>query len=367
MQVVLAHYPETPILYFSQTGWDAATEGLTNGEIGEAVQDRRRRWSPKALGHALEWIAQRERTLLTLIAKAMQTASGANRTILAAHFGSTLTLLSEIAGKGRFDDMEWMDLLEIEQQKDVLIMHELPEGNERTLRRSFADAYAAEFAARGNPDLAAALPHTDPQRGAWIAPFDDDVRQWINLRGIPRLTWKDGVVLTVPLSAIEQFRERGKQITILYVDPGGLMQDMSELTRAQLRRKFERLSKADDMLRERQKDDYWNALRLAAAQLRRTMLGPSSGEPRLKNMLAGQVETETGLLAESLARSQTWLTEDVTPSLAELKRMEYEVAQDVRFLIGLSRARGDKNIESRLTAIQERKRSDIARIDGIQD
>ena len=33
------------------------------------------------------------------------------------------------------------------------------------------------------------------------------------------------------------------------------MQDMSELTRAQLRRKFERLSKADDALRERQKED----------------------------------------------------------------------------------------------------------------
>ena len=131
------------------------------------------------------------------------------------HFDSTLTLLSEIAGKGRFDDMEWIDLLEIAQQKDALIMHELPEGTEKTLRRSFADAYAAEFAARGNADLAAALPYTDPQRGAWIVPFDEDVRQWINLRGIPRLTWKDGVVFTVPLSAIQQFRERGKRVTIL--------------------------------------------------------------------------------------------------------------------------------------------------------
>ena len=73
------------------------------------------------------------------------------------------------------------------------------------------------------------------------------------------------------------------------------------------------------------------------------------------------------MLARSLARSQTWLLEDTEPSLAALKRGEDEVAEDVRFLIGLSRARGDKDLESRLIAMKERKKSDIARIAGIQE
>ena len=64
--------PGTPILFFSQAAWGAATEGLTNDEIDEVVQDRRRRLVAEGAGAGSGMDSAAERMLSTLTAKAMQ-------------------------------------------------------------------------------------------------------------------------------------------------------------------------------------------------------------------------------------------------------------------------------------------------------
>ncbi len=359
MPALLTKTPTVPILYFSRQAYDDAMEGLSGPEVEEALHKRLSHWSGQALDYALEWIARDERRALTLTAIAWSRASGDNARVLQTHFDAALNLLTSIAGTGRYDDMEFVDLLSAVVEADALLIAELAHRPEAQTRSQFATALAEELKRRGRPEFAQALPYAEPQRGVFIEPADATLRNYLKARWESGVPWRDGAVADLPLRAMADFERAGKRIAVLYADPGALKQDANELTAAQLIKRFEQLAAAGEEGLTRQRDDYWNMLRLNVAGLRRVLRARAVKEDaRVAAVAEPQIVAETQILAVELARSKSWLFPgDGGDPLERLKVAEDDSIGDATFFASVAQRRGNTYLAGRMHDLIARKRS----------
>ena len=354
---------EIPILYFSRDDYDQAIRDLDEDEIDNALRKRLKEWSPQALDQALQWIAINERRPLALTAQSLRTAPGDKQQLLETHFNSGLDLLTSIAAPGRYDEMDLRDLLMAIVESEAMLIKELPQSQESQTRLQFADALARELKRHGRGEFAAALPYAEQERGAWVTPLDPSLKSYLKTRGIAAAEWRNGIVAPLPLRALDDFRKTGKQVEILYADPGALMQDFFELTGAQLFRRFRELSAADDAARSRQMNDYRNVLRITIAVQRRALRKRATREDTvMTSLLNQQIFTETKILAEQLAATRSWLSPgDVTAPLQRLHLAEQELADDTAFLLSLALKQNHAHLKERLKEIQRIKEDDLKR------
>ncbi len=357
-EALVTKTPTVPILYFSRQAYDEAMDGLSGPEVEEALHKRLSHWSGQALDHALEWIAGDERRSLTLIALAWSGASGDNARVLQAHFDAALNLLTSIAGTGRYDDMEFVDLLSAVIEADALLIAELGQRPEAQTRGQFASALAEELKRRGRPEFAQALPYAEPERGVFVEPADAALRNYLEAGWKSGVPWLGGAVADLPMRIIANFQRAGKRITVLYADPGALKQDVSELTKAQLFKRFEQLAAVGEEGLTRQRDDYWNMLRLNVAELRRVLRARAVKEDaRVAAVAEPQIAAETQILAVELTRSKSWLfAGDGGDPLDRLRVAEDDFTSDAAFFASVAHRRGNTYLAGRMHDLIARKR-----------
>ncbi|HXQ73316.1 MAG TPA: hypothetical protein VN844_22640 [Pyrinomonadaceae bacterium] len=366
---LLIKEPQLPIMYFSREAYEQAIRGLNDSEIDEVMHKRISRWSPQALDQALEWIALRERRSLSFTARSLPTATDHNTRLLQIHFDHGLDLLTSIAAPGRYDDMELNDLLSVTVELEALLIKELPQSNESQTRLHFANAIARELKRHGRSEFSIALPYAEPQRGVWVGPAGPTLKEYFKTRWIGVADWRDGLVASLPLRAIQDFRQGGRKVEILYADASALMQDFDELTGTQLFRRFEELSAAGDAARKRQMDDYLNVLRITLAVQRRALRQRAvKKDPAMVSLLNQQVLTETKILVEQLGASGSWLSPgDETGSLQKLQVVEQELTNDAAFLLSIAQQRKHTYLVERLQEILRTKQQDLKRTTEIRD
>jgi hypothetical protein len=361
---LLASDPSIPILYFSRSAYDQAILGLTDLDTDATIRNRIDRWSPQALDHALEWTARGERRSVALTAHAVRGASESTARLLGEHLSAGLDLLTAIAGTGRYDQMDFPDLLSAVVETEAKLIAELGESSEAGTRRQFSTALAQELKRYHRGEFAQALPYADPERGVWVSPVDEPLKTYLKFRGMAGAEWRGGIVVRLSLRAIEDFRKKGKTVAILYADPGALMQDLADLNNAQIVHQFEELSSANADARVRQTNEYLNMLRLNVAILRRALRGRSGKEDLgMVPLLDRQIASETRILAVQIVQTDSWLLPgDTADPLVRLRVAEEELTGDATFFLTLAQRQGNTYLVQRMGEILQRKREDRERL-----
>lgn len=355
--------PQTPILFFSRTAYDGAIQGLSENDVAVALRARLARWSPRVLEHALERLANDERRALTLTAHSLRVAQGRPAQLLETHFDRGIELLASIAGTDRYDQMPLTELITAIVDGEALLLAELPPSPEALRRRQWAIELATELKRQGHPEYAQALPYAAPERGVWITPLDDAVRHYATSRGIAVVAWRGGAVMSLTLRAIEQFEAQGKHSTVLYFDPGALLEDVSQLSPPQLFHRFESLLASSALSRERAHEDYLNTLRLSVAVQRQVLSRRVVTDPPTARLLGEQRRAEHRILLEALAQGDSWLEpNDRAAPLTQLAVAQRDLVSDARFLADLARQRSAEHLSARLDTILQRALDDQARI-----
>jgi hypothetical protein len=366
---LLLNDPSLPILFFSRSAYDQAMRGLTDSGIDDALRNRLSRWAPKAVDHALDWVARDQRRSLTLTARALKGSSGQAAQVFESHFDLGLDLMTSIAGSGRFDRMELADLISAVIEKDAMLIQELGNIAEARTRNQLAKALAEELRRQGRGDFSQALPYEEPGRGVWIVPSDKGLLEYLKTSMEPSVVWRGGVVAKLSLRAIKDFQKQGKKIAILYPDPGALLQDMAELSKPELILRFEDHSTASEAVQAQELGDYLNMLRLEVALLRRALRARAATDaPGIVALLDQQIRTETAILATQFAMAGSWLPsgDAEAPPAARLRAADDEMTVDASFLADYARRRDNVYVAGRLEEILKIKRLQIERLKGAQ-
>lgn len=365
---LLTKNPSVPLLFFSREAYSEAMQGLSGEDTRFALQKRLESWSPEALDHAVEWLAGKERRILTLTARARREAAGNTAQQLESHFLAALDLLTSMIGTGRYDDMDFTDLLSAAIEKETLLIAELENSSEARHRTEFARTIAQELKKHGRPEFAKALPYAEPVRGVWIVPADPQLKGYLRSRGARLVPWRGGLVANLPLRTISEFEHSGKRVSILYSDAGAFLADAIELSGTQLERRLTELALADKTARERALSEYLNMLRLDLALLRRALRHHAfRNNPAWVPVLDRQIGEESAILEKELDSSGSWLRpSDQGRLLPRIKTAEEEVSADVKFLAAIVRARDNASLTRRLDAVVITKRADLERISNLR-
>jgi hypothetical protein len=358
------------LLYLSLSDYQQTVSGLSDSDTEIALRRRLKQWSPRALDNSVDWILQDERRCLTLTAQAARGASGGTVGLLETHFNRGLDLMASILRPGGYDDVKLPDLLSSAVEKDAMLIAELGQTSEGETRIRFAKALAEQLRSHYNePEFAQALPYAQPSRGVWVVPADKGLRAYLDARSQAAIEWRDGLVASLPLRAIEDFKHEGKKVEILYYDPGQLLQEIADIGADQMSRRFESLYSADEATRARQKADYLNELRLDLAVLRRVLRVRSAQEnARLIAVLDPQIQLETQLLAGGIAGAGSWLSsDDRRPAIEGLLTAEDELRLDAAFFSSFAEVRGDAFVADRMHEILLQKKADASVIQDLRN
>lgn len=359
---ICANDPTIPILYFSRAAYDEAITDLTKPNIQKVIQKRTDEWAPNALDQMPDWIYRRERECLTLAALSRLGSSQKVAAGIDAHFQKTIELLSQIVGEGRYEDTPLVNLLELALENEALLIAELHAAG-------IDDKYAAEAEIQertqtvkilshilsdlGQPQYEKAPPYVELWRAVYISPADEPLMSQLKVQYEPIALWKKGLVARWRVRKLSELAQAGRAVELLYYNRGKFLEDLQDLTPAQLTRTFEKRAQAKYRVRLRK--DYLNTLRLEALLLMRTVHDRAvTKEPRLNDRLGKILELHTARLDSTLAGDSSWLTDSVqsgSQALARLLLVEKSIVQDVDFFNVLCRQRGRKDLVQRLEAI----------------
>jgi hypothetical protein len=357
--------PSPALLYFRRADYESGIRGLSPAQIVEAVEWRLRRWAPVALERAASEIYRRERERLVLAAKARaEPADGAE--ILDAQFEHGLRLLASLVGERRYDSVAIADLVVFAIEADARILAEearlaatVPEGR-RGARAGHARALGAAVARMGRPEYDQSLPFVELQRVAFISPRDAELVQGLRVLKVPFALWREGVIARRPLQHLEELEAEGRTVRILYWNPGEWLQEVQDLTTAQLDREYEeRRSRTD----QRQPAlEHVDSLRLEQALLRRNVLKAARVDaPEIVPLLETQVAEETRALREAL---QACPIAGAAASFARIAEASRAAMDDARLFAELAARAGNALLSASFASIAEAEREQLGRLAG---
>jgi hypothetical protein len=365
--------PSIPLLYFSRDAYDEAVHGLSSQEIEAVINKRRAEWSPQALDHALDWLYRQEVKCLTLIA--LGRMGGTVRVVatgLDVHFQETIELLARLTSEGRYEDVDFTNLLVFALEKEALLIAELQaagdtfsvEVQERTQTVQFLER---ALAGRGRPEYAQAPPYAELLRAIHIVPIDDALLARLKAEFEPFVPWREGLVARWRVREASELKRMNKTATLLYQNSGEFLEDLLELTPAQLTRIFE--ERARMVNRTQALNDYLNGLRLEALLLHETIRVRAAGEDsKLRKALNSSVDIQRVRLMTELASARSSLAQKAEPSwqmLSRLQKAEESIAADINFFGGLARQSGRQDIAQKLLPILAAKQRQITRLKSL--
>lgn len=367
-----AQNPEIPLVYFSIETYQNRVRGLNQPEIEAVLEKRATEWSPQMLDHALNWIYEQERKMLSLTSQYIADNTQKETAKLHDHLRDTVALLSHLVGEGRYEDASFAELLEASLEKETRLKAELiaveriqpafalelPEHDKtiQWLNRQLAE--------QGKPEYAQAPLYTELWRGLYIEPADDNLRAQLKLEYQPFVPWKDGLVARWRVRKIPELTQAGRRSELLYFNSGEFIEDLQELTSAQLNHVFTVREKSSSQLNERL--HYLNGLRLECLLLWQTIYDRSLAEkPALQQAIVSVIEMETARLTSRLAADKTWLDEKINnqgTAKPALMHEEQTIVDDVELFIGLAQQNKRLDLVKSLSSILATKRSQLSRL-----
>jgi hypothetical protein len=365
--------PTIPLLYFSRGVYEEALRDLPLTEMQAAIAKRHTEWSPQALDQILNWLYLRQRAGLTLNARGRAGSSVQVVQGLDGHFRETVEMLSRLVGQGRYEDVDFAELLVFAVEKEALLIAELQalDGEARTAvaaelheRTQTVQVVAQALAGKGRPEYGQALPYAELWRALYIAPADAPLLAQLKAEFESFPLWREGLVTRWPVRLLTELQQTGKTVELLYYDSGEFLEDYTELTPAQLHRTF--AARAQAALQPQARHDYLNGLRLEALLLWRTIHARSTGEERRwREALDKILDVQTTRLIATLANDGSWLvggTGSGRPSLSALLKLEEDIVQEVVFFHSLARQSGREDLAQRLLSILSQKQAQVARL-----
>jgi len=368
------------LLYFARAEYESAIRGLSVAQIEEAIRWRLARWAPVALENALFWIYRRERERLSLVALAGTHVPAAGEQVLHRHFDETLRMLADLVGRGRYDSLPIAELLVFVLEGDALLIAEEEylrqsgDGGEDAApllgtdaieaRRRYARASGAALDRLGRHEFRELLPYSELERGIFISPRDDQLLSGLRWLHVPFTPWRDGVVTRRSVRQIPELIGRGKSVAVLYWNSGEWLEQLDELTSAQLECEYERRATGGKSGLAQAATEHLVSLRLEQALLRRNLLLSSKDAPELASMVDEQVAAETRALRSTLEVRPSWMTRQVAAGEALLRLAEVEqgVIEDATFFSRLSADPTKVALRPRFQGIVEQERQAVARL-----
>ena len=376
-------YPGLPLLYFSRADYEHAMRKLAPLEVNNAIHRRLERWSPTALDQVLDWLYRGERRSLTLAALGRMSGSSDVAAVIDEHFEQTLRLLAKISGEWRYDDVRLSEMfiaaVEGEAKlhdENLLASKAAQSANNLTeaqrfsqatnSRKKYAQILGRALEQMGSAEYVNSLPYVDLERGLFISPRDPDLIGGLRVEYRPFAEWRDGLVAIWPIRKIPDLERRGKSVAVLYLNSGEFLEDLYELTDAQLEREFEERLQGARGASLQAMCEYLNTLHLEQILLKLNLLEIVRRKAQtLVPLLEAQVVEETVTLRSALVLHPSWLAQGLEPgedAIIRLKRNEQELAQDAALFVELcGRAKKD-TLQSLIAAILEVKQQDIARL-----
>lgn len=347
---LLLYYPEATLLAFSRESFEYLVRKLNATDREAAIRRRLAQWSPRAVYEGVQWLYLGQRRCISLTA---DLPPGTGRARHAEHSMSALHLL---VNERRYGSVTLTEMFENLLEREALLQVELlaAEGlAEASMRSRFSLALAQELLRMGRPEYAGHLPRGEAKRAALLDPADAAIRAQLVTRKNAAVDWQNGFVAAFGGGELEAMREQGKQLTILYLDSGAFLQDLSELTPAQIRREFEerRLTGIARMW-----PDHLNLLRLETALLRRaTHAAAQRANSPSAATLAPQIRQETEGMLSELGRYPSWRGGDFAAQPANLADAERELVNDALFLSRFAAQRHEDSLVRRYQAFYQFK------------
>ena len=174
--------PAPMLLYFTKTDYDQAIRNLTDDEVREVIQMRRKQWSPGAVANGANWLYESGRRRLVLAAIASR--AGPKRVALLNGFQTTMEVLAYLVGNNRYDSLSLPSLLASVLEGDARLGAEASLPAEPTAAARLAAQPWAELAkssqrqvgaiaqvlkSLGRPEYAAAPPYIALHRTVFIS------------------------------------------------------------------------------------------------------------------------------------------------------------------------------------------------------
>ena len=369
---LLARQAAVSLLFFTRDAYEDAILGLADSEIDAMLRKRRQDWSPNATGHGLNWIFHDARRCLTLTALARAQSPSVSAARLDDHFEQSLQLLVTITGETGYEDkMASLLVLVVEGEAKLRQEYLDAQGAARqtgdasasgrfasALKRSESHIRALGLSLKslGRPEYNQALPYVGLSRGVFVWPRDTDLVKMLAAQREAHLTWKDGLVAGWSLDNLPELAKRGKSVRVLYFNDGQLLQDLQDLTPAQLEREFAKRFEGGRGASMQAREEHLSSLWLEQHLLRRKALAQAriQLDAALAAMLEREVTEEAQALRQALAQHPVWLAEAGTSGggvFEALKLSEEQLLRDARFLAALCRREGDANGEALYTRI----------------
>jgi len=380
---LLASHPNVSLLYFSRDEYDRDMQDLDDNEILTAVQQRRARWSPRALDDAPDRLFRIQKPGLPLTLLARPDSSAPVSTALATHFQGILTLLAEVVGHGRYEDAEISELLATCLEEEVRLRNEaalaaesasasappIAAGFSRLSERAArqAQAIGQALVPLGQSEYARCLPFIDIRRGVFIAPADGELIRGLKSAREPYAPWRDGLVTAWPLRNVDALVAKGKHVATLFLEPGELVHDLAMFTPAQLDREF-----ASRLARASSREPGQMRAHLVNLQLRQVLLktnlrrvAGSKGQAAVVRLMEAQLSEDSAALSDTLAVHPCWLEVVPQRGLAAAQALgdaERQVLQDAKFLAELLRRAPRPELASWFEKIAQGKKEALTRL-----
>ena len=358
---LLAHAPAVSLLFFSRESFDYALRELDEADRERAVAKRMAQWSPNAVNEGTDWLYRSERRCLTLTVLGRWESSAS--VTAGDHFEHTMTALHRLTNEGAYGSTTMPEMLINVLRREALLLAELSRermSTEISDRNEFSLTIAQELRPLGHPEFAEHLPYAEPVRAAFVSPPDEKLRASLKSRRLPVVDWHEGFVSMFGTRDLEQLAQQGRKLRILYCDGRQLLQDLTDLTSAQLEREFEERSKAGAMPFW---NDYLNSLRLDIALMRRAAHAKASaGSPRIAAVFSHQLPKENALLMSELASHPSWRNAEYNPQHASVAQAESDILEDAKFLARLSALRGPGDMAGLYQAFAVFKAKQLARL-----
>ncbi len=346
------------LLYFSREDYENAMQGLSAAQKEEAAAIRMMRSGQAS--RAAEWLFEREKCCLSLLAVFLCAANGRNAG-LEDHFGSIPDLML-LARRNDDDRSDFTPRLHSVIEGDSRIIAELSglgesESNEAATRRKFATDLGREAAGFKACRFTSELPRADVSRVVFIrddAYANADAQKIFQREGYFCREWNNGVMVGLPMRDIISLEAKGKKFEVLYLGDAELRLAAMDLSGAQLDREFGLRYSESEAARSKRFRDYLNGLRLDQALLRRHLRNRAKTEqPSLTALLDPQIKSENSLIAGALADRPSWLPSGISRKdiAAGFARTENGVLADARFFAAFFENRVPGDFEARFREI----------------
>jgi hypothetical protein len=319
------------VLYFSDGEYGREIEGLSQTEIEDAVELRRRNFDPLEEVMNLLWLRQRA---------ALSWAALDGRGPARDYFDGALDRIAWLGWQGRLVGPAKVWLRAMVERDAALAVDLEAEGEmeEAAQHRAWCRALAEALAREGFTPFAQALPSIAPQRVALIAD-SEAVRAALRANSQPFVPWKGRLVVVQSLSSIVTGGER-----VLWGAPHSLGA-LGTLTQAQQERAIDARvqwverdprSPGRELLNEARVE--MTTMRIFAQTLADEALAAELSRPR---------KPESDRLFETLARDPLDVTGDRQDPLGRLRGEHESLVRDAIFARQLGELEGETEVASR--------------------